>query len=134
MNQGLGRTVRFLGAQVGRVSSGNVRAFVEVERSGGERFVGTAEGAPSDAQRLRCAAEAALEALRQVVGVAEGAFQVRHVNTVEVSGRKTVVVALSLSHRGETRSLLGICAVEPDATRAAALAVFHAANRFLGVG
>ena len=123
------RTVRFVGAQVGRVSGGGPRAFVELERSPGERFVGTAEG-----ETLQGTAEAALRALSQVVGGAEGTFRVRGVETVEVFGGRAVIVALSMSHQGETRSLLGICSAEPDPTRAAALAVLNATNRFLGVG
>lgn len=127
------RSVRFVRCELEPQSPERCRARVILALDAGRVIEGTAEGEASDVGQLRCAAEAAVAALRQMAGVPEQALALEQVETVEVANMLVVAVVLA-SRRGDERlSLLGFCRVQspPDA---AALAVLNASNRFLGIG
>ena len=54
--------------------------------------------------------------------------------TVTVLETTAVIVALSVQHQNETLQLVGFCLTAQHPTRAPALAVLNATNRFLDTG
>jgi hypothetical protein len=76
----------------------------------------------------RAAAEAVSEAFD-----ADGIrVRVRGIQSVEAFGQTIVIASVAASFGGKTQTLLGICDDGKDPSRAAALAVLSATNRFLG--
>jgi len=125
------RRVRFVQADLQRLSSAVCMARVELERPEAGGYVGTAV-AP-EAEGLRATARAAADALMQAVAD-DHVLEVQDIKLLNVLGRLAVVVHLGARRQEDWRSLMGFCVAGQDPTRAAALAVLHATNRVLNVG
>jgi hypothetical protein len=123
--------LRFLDFEFERLPSGRYRARVVLEGDPGERFVGTAEGLGSQAGELRCAAEAATDALRGAVEE-KLAFELLGVKAVRAFDSTVVIVAISCHNGMPATRLVGSCLTDEAPHRCAALAVLNATNRFLG--
>jgi hypothetical protein len=102
-----------------------------LEGDPGAHFEGTAEGLGSAAAELRCAAEAAAEALRAAVEEKLD-FELLGVKAVRAFDSTVVIVALSCHNGDRAVRLVGSCLTEETPHRCAALAVLSATNRFLG--
>ena len=106
-------------------------ARVAVAWQPGSDFVGTAEGADSPQDRLRCAAEATARALQRAAQD-KVRLRVLAIKAVEGFGLETVVVVVSFEALGLVEQLVGSCLIKEQSSGAACLAVLHAANRRLG--
>lgn len=127
------RRVRFVQAELQRLSPALCMARVELEQREAGGYVGSAVGACPDVEGLRATAKAAADALMQVLGD-EHVLEVQSVELLTAFGQPAVVVHMGAKHQERWQSLMGFCVAGPDPTRAAALAVLHAANRVLDVG
>ncbi len=107
---------------------------MELQHQDGKAHVGTAEGGCTDAERLRLAAQATAKAVQSAVCGAGDQLDVTGATITEAFGKRTVFVQVSALYIGQKRELMGFCLIDPDPTRAAALAVLNAVNRFLGIG
>lgn len=131
------RVVKFVKAELSQ-EAGKCRAQVELNRDQGRSYFGTAEGRCESPENLRTVAQACANALLQAaaVGGDPTLFEIR-VNQVAIQaafGKETVLVSVAGTYFKQRRDLLGLCVIETDPARAAALAVLNATNRFLGVG
>jgi len=126
------RRVRFAGAQVkSSVRAGEV-VSIKLERKG-QSFVGKqGNGTGSAAEEIRHAAEATMEALRQVVGKDTG-IELTTAGPVAALGQSFVLAVVDVTVRGQTHSLMGVCPLSLNPSRDAALAVLDACNRVLGL-
>ncbi len=97
----------------------------------GDGFVGTAWGEDSEMGRLRCAADAAAQAVALSVNH-EIALKPAEVRTIQQSNVGIVVVLLSGQVLGETQRLVGSCIIGEEPARSAALSVLKATNRLVG--
>jgi hypothetical protein len=131
MSERTPRRIRFVQAELQRLSSAVCMARVELERPEAGGYVGTAV-AP-EAEGLRATARAAADALMQAVGD-HHVLEVQGVKLMTAFGQPAVVVHVGARHQQRWQSLMGFCVAGPDPTRAAALAVLNAANRVLDVG
>ena len=123
--------LKFLEFEFSTLPDGNCRARVVLEADPGQQFAGEAQGLGSPTGQLRCAAEAATEALRQAVA-GRMAFELLGVKAVRAFDAMVVIVSLS-HHNGEpARRLVGSCLSDESENRCAALAVLNATNRLLG--
>ncbi len=127
------RRVRLVSAAKLRATGDANRFRVKLERPTGEAYVGGAGGGESAATEVRAAAEATLEALRQVVGQAVD-VKLQGVLPLSAFGNSLIVVAIKVTHEQQTHELFGLCPITEDRGRAAALATLNAVNRFLGLG
>ncbi len=126
------RVVRFVTAQLEHFPKDRCRARVILDRPGHDLYIGTAERTLAEVDDLRCAAEAAAAALRQAVAPEDPeALHIQGVERFDVSGSEGVLVAVDARRNNETRRLTGVCDIDGDPARAAALAVLQATNRFL---
>ncbi len=123
--------LRFLDFEFERLPNGRYRSRVVLEGEPGDRFVGTAEGLGSVAGELRCAAEAATEALRSAVEE-KLVFELLGVKAVRAFDSTVVIVAVSCHNGMPAARLVGSCLTDEAPHRCAALAVLNATNRFLG--
>lgn len=123
--------VKFVSFDFDRFPNSRFRARVGLERPYGETFVGTAEAVGSSAAELRCASEAAVEALRHVVGDA-CTFELLGVKAIKAFDTTVVIVAISARRDQGVRRLVGSYLATDHPERGAALAVLNATNRFLG--
>jgi hypothetical protein len=114
-----------------RLPSGRYRARVVLEGQPGVRFEGAAAGLGSQAGELRCAAEAAANALGKVTGD-KLEFELLGVKSVRAFDATVVIVALSCHEGEEALRLVGSCLTEDSPHRSAAMAVLNATNRYLG--
>ena len=128
------RLVKFLSAEVQHLPDGRSRARVELSHQDGGTFVGEVEGPGDDAARLRLAAQAAADCVRQAVAGKGDRLDVSGATVTEAFGKRTVFVQVNAIYLGQRRELLGFCLIDPDPARAASLAVLNAVNRFLGIG
>lgn len=132
------RAVRFADFRLDRADDGHYRARVDLDRrmdaTRRERHSGAAETADAGDGAIRCAAEAAVDALRQVVGASPEDLALEQLEQVTSFGEVTVVVAVWARDRQDVRRLVGFCVTQDDPGRAAVLAVLNATNRFLGTG
>lgn len=132
------RAVRFVDFKLEQLGDARCRARVELDRqlnpSLRQRYIGTAEDESSTTGALRCAARAALEALRRVVGAAEEDLSYEDLKIVKVFDAPAVAVALKARHEQDMVRLVGFCLVDQEPARSAVLAVLSATNRFLGTG
>jgi hypothetical protein len=128
------RLVKFLSAEVEQLPDGRCRARVELLHLGGGSHVGQADGGCDEPVRLRLAAQAAADCVREAVGGKGDKLEVTGATITEAFGKRTVFVQVSAIYLGQRRDLLGFCLIDPDPARAAALAVLNAVNRFLGIG
>jgi len=132
------RVVKFVKAEVETVGKERCRARVELKREPDRSYFGSAEGPATELDKLRSVAQATGNALLQAVTADEGTsvyeIRVKELAVQDAFGKKTVLVSVAGVYFKQRRDLLGLCAIEGDAPRAAALAVLNACNRFLGVG
>ena len=125
----LQKRVRLEGFEVTQLPAGRCAGRVVVAWQPGSDFVGTAEGAGTPQGELRCAAEATARAL-ELATLNKIALQVLAVTAIE--GFDTVLVVVSFEARDLVERLVGSCLIKGQPSRAASLAVLHAANRRLG--
>ncbi len=128
------RLVKFVSAEVEQVSDDRCRTRVELLHQDGKAHVGEVEGGCADAERLRLSAQAAADAVRTAVCGTGDRLDVTGATVTEAFGKRTVFVQVAALYLGQRRELMGFCLIDPDPTRAAALAVLNAVNRFLGIG
>jgi hypothetical protein len=121
--------LRFVGFKLDRLPSGECRARVTLAWPDGPRFEGEARGLTSQAGELRCAAQAALQALAQAVQ--DPAFELVGVKAVRAFDATVVIVSLGLPGHSEGPRVVGSYLTEGDVPRGAALAVLNATNRLL---
>ncbi len=114
-----------------RLPSGRCRSKVSLEWQPGDQFTGTAEGLGTQAAELRCAAQAAVEALQQAVGT-RMTFELLGVKAVKAFDATVVIVSLSCRNGDPPSRLVGSCLAVDDVHRGAVLAVLNATNRLLG--
>jgi len=133
MNDRHPRVIRFVNAELVKLSGDRSTALVELERRTGDSYRATAEGAGTDAGGLRCVAQAAAEALRRAVRASQP-LSVDDVEMLQPFGRPSVVVAISVQCQDYSGSLVGISQADHDPVKATVRAVLNATNRVLGVG
>ena len=127
------RRVKFAGTEVRsspKATAETVR--VKLQRRG-KSFVGRHKnGAPAVIDEINHAAEATLDALRQVVGT-DTAVAIKTVGPVAALGHSFVLAVVDVTIGGRTHSLMGVCPLSLNPSRDAALAVLDATNRVLGL-
>ena len=128
------RLVKFVSAEIEHLSGERCRASVELLHETGQSHVGTAEGPCGDTDRLRLAAQGAANAVQAAVCGKGDKLDVTGATITQAFGKRTVFVQVAALYLGQRRELMGFCLIDPDPTRAAALAVLNAVNRFLGIG
>ena len=128
------RVLRYIRVDLMLLPGNQCRVTVELSRDSGETYLGTAEGVSSPPETREVAARAALEAIRKAALVDVDELTLEGVSIGEASGKRTITVVLTAQSREGKQRLLGACFVDSDATRATALAVLNATNRFLGLG
>ncbi|MBI4501540.1 MAG: hypothetical protein HY700_10295 [Gemmatimonadetes bacterium] len=126
------RKVRFLKVELKVQPKGRCRAFVDLVKDTGDVFVGSAEG--RDSTRLDIVAFATGDAIVQTVGGTEETLVVRGAVMLPTFGTKVVVAGASVFYENQKAFVQGICMVNDDPHRAAALAILNATNRFFGIG
>ena len=126
-----GDRLRFTDFAFERTADGHCRAVVGYEWSGGRTFSGEARGLGSEAGELRCAAQAALNALEAAVE-RRVTFDLLGVKAVRAFDSIVVLVSVSAHLDGASHRLVGSYLTEEQSPRSAALAVLHATNRVLG--
>ena len=97
-----------------------------------EQFVGTAEELGSQAGELRCAAQAAVEAIERAVGAEGVNFELLGVKAVRAFDATVVIVSLTSRQQARASRLVGSFITDDFSSRGAALAVLNATNRLLG--
>ncbi len=128
------RLVRFVSAEIEQLAEDRCHTRVELLHQSGATHVGEVDGGCSNADRLRLAAQAAADAVRKAVCGTGDKLEVTGATITEAFGKRTVFVQVAAFYLGQRRELMGFCLIDPDPTRAAALAVLNAVNRFLGIG
>ncbi len=123
--------VRLEGFEMEQLPGLRCAARVVVAWRPGSDFVGTAEGADSPQDRLRCAAEATARALQRAAQD-KVRLRVLAVKAIEGFELDTVLVVVSFEALGLVEQLVGSCLIKEQSSRAACLAVLHAASRRLG--
>ncbi len=120
----------FIGLDLEQLPGDRSRATVKLVFQG-HQYVGRADGGGLDQER-RCAAEAAGDALRHLVGTERSAFEVLDLQSITVLEVPAVIVALSARWQNESKTLAGFSlATEDDLPHAAVRAVLSSTNRFL---
>jgi hypothetical protein len=109
---------------------GRCRARVELQLGDDKSFEGKTEGLSSPTGDLRCAAQAAVQALEQAVAGKVG-LELLGVKSVRAFDSTVVIVSLAC-HELESHRMVGSCLSEGHHARGAALAVLNATNRMLG--
>ncbi len=128
------RQVKFLDATVHPLPAtypSKRTVSVRLERKG-EHVVGRSGNGQAGTD-LRHAAEAALDALGQLVGT-DVSLVLRDVAPVVAVKQSFVLAVVELRMGGQTTTLLGVCRSSLHTARDAALAVLDAVNRCLGTG
>lgn len=123
--------VRFSDFDFRRLASGGCQARVVLEWQPGEQFVGMAEGIASPTGSLRCAAEAAVQALERAIEK-RITFELLGVKALRAFDATVVIVSLVTHREGDTRRIVGSYLTEDGRERGAAVAVLNATNRLLG--
>jgi hypothetical protein len=109
-------------------------AVVEVETPGLGRFVGSAQGGIGEADQLRTVARATADALSEAFEAHNAKVLVLGVQLVQALPHSAVMVTLAASKGTDNRTLIGVCDSDAhDTTKATALAVLNATNRFLSL-
>jgi len=114
-----------------RLQNGRCRTRVVLEWHPTEQFVGTAEELGSQAGELRCAAQAAVEAIGRAVG-AQVSFELLGVKAVRAFDATVVIVSITSREQARSSRLVGSYITDDFSARGAALAVLNATNRLLG--
>ena len=133
MADGASQRLKFLSLEVQAPDQGAHSAHVELGMGPGESFTGHADCSEPDTDHLRCAALATIEALHQAMKPTDVRFNLIGVHAVKAFDAIVVIVALLVGQDQTPRRLVGSYLAEEDPTRAAAIAVLNATNRFLGV-
>ncbi len=123
--------LRFVEFEFRRLPSGGCQSRVALEWTPGQQFVGVAEGIASQAGSLRCAAQAAVEAIEQSISK-RMTFELLGVKALRAFDSTVLIVSLSTHLDGEPRRIVGSYLTEDGRERGAALAVLNATNRLLG--
>ncbi len=124
------RRAAFVGLDLKQPSGDRIRATVTLDFQG-QQYVGRAEGSGLD-QEARCAAKAAGDALRHLVGTERSAFMVLDLQSITVLAVPAVIVALSVRWQDESQTLAGFSLTRgDDPPHAAVRAVLSSTNRFL---
>ena len=103
------------------------RATVEIEWCS-QVYAGIAEEPGSEAGKLRSAAQATTDAVRQILG--DITLELLDLDTVNAFGTPAVIVALSVRTK-EPEYFAGFCVVADEPAVAAAMSVLGATNRFI---
>lgn len=125
-----GLRLRLTEVEVRRKTGEQFRIGITLQGAGSE-FPGEAEGADTPRSRLVVAAEAVLDALRNVVDQGEQIFSVEAARVTEVSDWEVVVVVVGVRAERQFRPLFGISSVSESREEAAVLAGLDATNRWL---
>jgi len=127
------RRVKFAGTEV-RSSQKTPAETVRVKlQRRGRSFVGRhTNGSSAVVDEINHAAEATLDALRQVVG-GDTTVAIKTVGPVAALGQSFVLAVVDVTIEGKTHSLMGVCPLTLNPSRDAALAVLDATNRVLGL-
>lgn len=126
------RRVKFAGAEVRSSARTGEVVSIKLERKG-QAFVGRqGNGAGSAADEIHHAAQATLEALRQVAGT-DTDVQLTAAGPVAALGQSFVLAVVNVTVRGQSHTLMGVCPLSLNPSRDAALAVLDACNRVLGL-
>lgn len=124
------RRVKFAGAEVR--SSPKPVVSIKLQRRG-QSIVGRHQDASSAVtEEISHAAEATLDALRQVVGK-ETTIALQAVGPIAALGQSFVLAIIEVTMQGQTHTLMGVCPLSLNPSRDAALAVLDATNRVLGL-
>jgi hypothetical protein len=123
--------LRFANFSFSRGSSGSCRAAVELEWTGGEAYVGRAEGVSGPLGDLRVCSEAALRAVEHF-GRGTVSLELVGVKTMRAFDENIVIVSVQAGRPDGAVRLLGCHVAEADPLRSAVVAVLHATNRLLG--
>jgi len=123
--------LRFVDFELRRLQNGRCRARVVLEWRPTEQFIGSAEELGSQAGELRCAAQAAVEAIQRAMG-AEVSFDLLGVKAVRAFDATVVIVSLTSHAQSRPSRLVGSFITDDYSARGAALAVLNATNRVLG--
>ncbi len=127
------RRVKFAGAEV-KTSPKAAAEVVSIKlQRRGQSFVGRHQnGASAVMDEISHAAEATLDALRQVVGK-ETTIALKTVGPVAALGQRFVLAVVDVTLQDQTHTLMGVCPLSLNPSRDAALAVLDATNRVLGL-
>lgn len=128
------RRVKFAGTEV-RSSPKATAEVVSVKLQRRRQFfVGRHKNGGSTVvtEEISHAAEATLDALRQVVGN-DTTIALKTVGPVAALGQSFVLAVVDVTLQGRTHSLMGVCPLTLNPSRDAALAVLDATNRVLGL-
>ncbi|MGD8727473.1 MAG: hypothetical protein PVH40_07490 [Gemmatimonadales bacterium] len=123
--------LKFLDFEFVKQADGQCSSRVKLERGPGEVYEGHAAVLGSEAGELRCAAQAATEALQKAVGD-RLTFELLGVKAVRAFDTVVIIVSLTCHNGAPSTRLVGSCLSEADQHRCAALAVLNATNRMLG--
>jgi hypothetical protein len=123
--------LKFIDFEFVKKTDGHCNSRVTLERAPGERYVGASEAFGAQAGELRCAAQAATDALQNAVGD-QMQFELLGVKAVRAFDALVIIVSLSCHNGMPATRLVGSCLSETDQHRCAALAVLNATNRLLG--
>lgn len=127
------RTIRFIRAEIEALAEGRCRAVVQIERPETGLHSGVADGGSAPGDALHAVARAAADAVCEALGPGV-TVRVLGLQAVEAFGQTVVIVSVAAASKGRNMTLLGVCDSGEDTSRAAALAVLNATNRFLGAG
>ena len=133
MRSRLPRRIKFVGAQLQRLSGNQCLARVQLQQAESGSYVGTAVGASPDDEGLRATAKATAAALMQAMG-RDHSLEVHDVKLFHAFGQSAVLVELGAKQQERNQEVMGFCVAGGDPTRAAALAVLNATNRVLDAG
>jgi len=126
------RRVKFAGAEVRSSTRSGEVVSIRLQRKG-QSFVGKqGNGAPSGSDEILHAAQATLEALRQVAGNGTG-IELATAGPVAALGQSFVLAVVNVTVKDKTHTLMGVCPLSLNPSRDAALAVLDACNRVLGL-
>lgn len=125
------RRIQFESLDVQQLPDGRVTARITLAWDPQRRFQGSATGIESDTGTLRCAAEAAAEALELAVD-RKISLELLGVRTIKAFDALVVVVALSSRTSDHQQRVVGSAVMRGDPARAAVNAVLGATNRLLG--
>ena len=127
-----GQRLRFLSAELEEVDEGAMRARVELGLRGGRKVVGIAECASASTGQMRCAALAMIDAICKGAGTSDSDIEFLGVRSIKAFDGQVVIVALAVRAGSGMQRLVGACLAQEDLVTGGAIAVLHAANRYLG--
>jgi len=131
MDQDRERRIRFESLDLVQLPDSRCKSQVVLSWSERDRATGSADGVSSSMGLLRCAAEAAAQALGIAVD-RQVTLELLGVTTIKAFDTTIVVVAM-LSHAGDhVHRIVGSSVSNNDAPEAAVRAVLNATNRLLG--